>query len=74
MSHMYTDVYIGTEIDNLIANILLSMYHTKAEVDDTHNELPTLIRFFCTKAETDNNYAFIQNRLSRISHPITTIR
>ena len=46
MSHMYTDVYIGTEIDNLIANILLSMYHTKAEVDDTHNELPTLIRFF----------------------------
>ena len=40
---MYTDVYIKTDIDNLIANINLSDYYNETETGDIDNELSALI-------------------------------
>ena len=40
---MFTDVYIKTEIDSLIANISISDYYNKTEIDDIGNELTTFI-------------------------------
>ena len=47
------DIYIETEIDTSFPNIDLSNYYTKPEVDDTDNELSTLILNTYTKTEVD---------------------
>ena len=43
--------YIKTEIGPLFSNIDLNNYYTKAEIDDIHKGLSTLILNTCTKTE-----------------------
>ena len=43
ISNRYTDVYITTDIDSLIATINISKCYNKTEIDDIDNELSTLI-------------------------------
>ena len=42
-SNIYDDVYIKTEIDTSFSNIDLSNYCINTEIDDSDEELPTLI-------------------------------
>ena len=47
----HIDIYIKTEIDSLMANIVLNDCYNKAEIHDTDNGLPTLILNTYTKHE-----------------------
>ena len=48
-----SNYYIKKEIGTLFSNIDLSKYYTKSEIDDTDNELSTLILNTYTKTEVD---------------------
>ena len=58
---MYTDIYIKTKINNLIADINLSDYYNKTEIYDTDNELPTLILNTYSKHEIDTFFTDYYN-------------
>ena len=53
IADIYNDIYINTEIDTLFENICLINYYSKTEIDDTDNELSTLILNFYIQAEID---------------------
>ena len=53
-NNMYTDIYIKTEIDNLIANLYLSDYCNKTEIDDVASRSRG-----ATKARLGNMYIYI---------------
>ena len=53
ISTINDNIYIKTQIDTLFSNIALINYHTKTEIDDLDNGLPTLVLNTYNKSDID---------------------